>query len=391
MAFMDTANITLFTEIYLKQELISQVYSYVGHRTSSEGLIKTTDKKSPGNKFFSFSYVPEYMETIVSEPALWTEKVFPSVKGYAIELDDFTDVDDYLKKHLKKRRENIKRAAKRLETCFDITYKMFQNDIREDEYLFLMGEMKGLIVKRFQQKGKKSENIANWDKILSTSLELIKKGKASIFAIYNNNHPIAISFNYNFPSLLFGYISSYDIAYSKFSLGQLLIYKQLQWCIENNYSQFDMGWGDMEYKRWWSNKIYRFNHRIIYPKHSFPGFLYAFWKGNTSRVLAFLISKGVNDHWNKFKLKLKGDTKILMRTPTYRLEDMSISEMDALKETYLNQRNQLPVTDQMINDFLFLTKEHSKNVTLHYLKSKNLYVLKGKNKTKAILINPEND
>ena len=338
MAKINPVSIALLTELYLKQEAISQIYSDVTLSSiSNNSLISVEPTQSGDNQIYSVTYAPDYMTVEATNTSKWTERVFSSVNGYAISVNNNLSVDQYLRKRSKKQRENINRALKRLEICFDVRYAMFQKNIKEEEYLYLMGHLKSMIVKRFEQRDQKSDNLVHWDKILSTSLQLMKEGKASLFVIYDKELPIAISFNYIYGSLLFGYISSYNIDYYKFSLGQLIIYKLLQWCLDNEYTQYDMGWGDLEYKKWWCNNIYRFNHRIIYKKYSLFGFLYANIKGNKSRIMAFLIAHGVNTRVNQIKKKLKKGQIKPNIGPQYKfIETGSIPE-GSLEEINQNQ------------------------------------------------------
>ncbi|WP_136465454.1 GNAT family N-acetyltransferase [Flagellimonas onchidii] len=390
MASSNTECLTFLTDLYLKQDVIAQPYSYVGlSDDSNNNLIGRTSKLSSKNGIYSFTYVPDYVKTVISDSKKWTERIFSSVNGYSILINDFSCVEDYLRAHLKSRRKTINRAIRRLETCFDISYKMYQKEITNEEYLFLMSRLKAMIIKRFEQRGQESENIASWDKVLSSSFELMKQGKASIFVIYDRSEPIEISFNYNYDTILFSYISSYDIDYAKFSLGQVEIYKQLEWCINNGYQRFEMGWGDMGYKRQWSNGKYQFHHHILYPKYSIVGYLYANFKGNRSSILAFLISKGVNTHWNNLKKKLKKEPETVRLDSTYTFEKITIPLEETLEQIDLGQKN-LAITKQIINDFLFLTQECSDDVSLYHSSSKDLYVLKGKKAQRAVLINPVN-
>ena len=391
MASYKTESLALLTDLYLKQEAISQVYPYVGLATHQSGnLITSTTELIRDKNIYSFTYVPDYIKTEISNPALWTEKIFPSVNGYAICLNGYPSIEDYLRNKLKSRRKAINRAVKRLETCFTISYKVFQKNTTEEEYRFIMGRLKAMIIKRFEQRGQKSDSLAVWDKVVSTSLDLIKQGKASLFVIYDEDKPIVISFNYYYDTILFSYISSYDIDYAKFSPGQIEIYRQLEWCINNGYTQYDMGWGDMDYKKWWSNKIYRFNHHILYPKHSIPGFLYALRKGNKSRIFAFLIAKGVNTRLNKIKKRLKQHHKISNHGPQYTFGEITLSPSEPWEEIGFGKKD-LPVNKQIVNDFLFLTQEHGNDVTLYYSKTKNIYVLRGKKEAKTIMFNGINN
>ena len=380
-------NITLLTELYLKQEAISQIYSHLRISSDSNSNQYCIESTPPDNKkIYSVTYAPDYMTTVVSNPMKWTEKIFPSVKGYAISINNNLSADDYLRQQNKKQHENINRALKRLENCFNIRYKMFQKNIEKEEYLLLMGHLKTMIIKRFEQRDQKSDNLTNWDKMLSTSLKLMQEGKASLFVIYDQDLPIAVSFNYIYGNLFFGYISSYNIDYYKFSLGQIIIYKLLEWCLDNQFTQYDMGWGDFDYKKWWCNYVYQFNHRIIYKKYSAHGFLYASIKGNKSRIIAFIIAKGLNVKINQIKKKIKNRQNNQNFSPQYKF-----IEIDAILEESMEKMNEIhekhPIDKKIINHFLFVTQEHSSNVSLYYSQTKDIFILKGKKETKGILFN----
>ncbi|MCK0159301.1 GNAT family N-acetyltransferase [Allomuricauda sp. F6463D] len=391
MNLSNKEHLSLLTDFHLKSRVVSDIYSYLSFSGSSQNnLIENSIKEPAGKKIYSFANVPDYVKSEISDPTLWTERTYPSIRGYAINLAPYQSIEVFLKTHLSKRRKNIFRSIRRLEQSFDIKYQMYLGDIDEENYRFLMGRLKDMIIKRFEQKGHKSDSLAPWDKVFSTSMELIKAGKASIFVVYNQTEPIVISLNYNYGNVLFSYISSYDIDYAKFSPGQIELCKQLEWCINNGYEHFDMGWGDMEYKKWWSNKIYKLNHHIFYPKKSLKGFLYALAYGNKSRIMAVLISKGVNTRFHNFKKKLKNEQKKYNHLPEYQLKDFDISSTVQLEKIELDLEK-LPITKQIINDFLFLSQEQDGNVEVYHNKNEDVYILKGKKVAKIILFNPANN
>lgn len=59
-------------------------------------------------------------------------------------------------------------------------------------------------------------------------------------------------------------IRSYDIDYSKFWIGQIDIYKQVEWCLANNFTIFDLMWGELVYKKRWCNSTLLYEHHFIY-------------------------------------------------------------------------------------------------------------------------------
>lgn len=381
MAIKKTA---LLTDIHTNAQQLAGVFRHIVIQGENIYHLRAQEHKDGSAKIYSVHYIPAYMKTVVNEPKKWTKKSYPSVTGYAITLHEFKDVAAFmLHQYSKKSRKTVNRAIRSLEQCFDIRYKMYERDITQDEYSFLMNTLKAMIVSRFRQKQKRSDSLAVWEKVLNTSYKLIKEGKASLYVIYDRDKPINISFNYQYNRILFSYISSYDIDYSKFSLGQILIYKHLEWCFKKGFNHFELGWGDFEYKKQWSNNIYKFRHEITYSKHSLSGFLYATAMGTKTRTVAYLISKGINVHWQRAKKILGKQRSPEPQSTPYRFSDFSNGASLGAKPISWEDGN-LPINRKIINDFLFSTQEHLDDVSLFYAEEVELFVLKGKKQTKSI-------
>ena len=208
MSSHGTEQLTLFTDLHLKQDILSEVYSHLGLRNEpNKDFLAMSPTRTLKNKIYSFTYVPDYMDTVMAHTDKQTQKRYPSVYGYAIDLKNCNEVDDYMRTHLNKRRKSIARSVRRLEQSFETSYKMYLGDMDVDQYHFLMGRLKSMITQRFKQKGHESDNLAVWDKVLSTSLGLIRAKKASLFVIYVKDEPIVISFNYNYGPVLFSSVT----------------------------------------------------------------------------------------------------------------------------------------------------------------------------------------
>lgn len=70
-------------------------------------------------------------------------------------------------------------------------------------------------------------------------------------------------------------------------------------------------------------------------------------------------------------------------------EETVASTLEKMEEIELHQK-ELPVTNQIMNEFLFLTQEHSNNVSLFYSKTVPTYILNGRKKAKIVPLNPTN-
>lgn len=375
----------LLTDIHTHAPQLAAVFCHIRIQDENSNLLPAQQHPDDGSaNIHSVHYIPAYLATTLDQPNKWTKKSYPSVTGYAVALDEFKNVKDYLlHQHSTKTRNKINRVKRRLEQCFDIRYTIYEGDITLDEYTFLMNTLKAMIISRFRQKQQRSDSLAVWDKVLNSSYELIKEGKASLYVIYDRDKPINISLNYHYNRILFGYISSYDIDYSKFRLGQIWLYKHLEWCFDKGFNHFELGWGDLEYKKQWCNYVYTFRHEIIFPKGSLSGFLYATYMGTKTSAIAYLISKGVNLYWQRIKRKLGKHPVPQSISIPYHLCDFSKNELLSVNPISWED-HEVPITRKIVNDFLFSTQEHLDNVRLFYVKEMELFVLKGKKQMKSV-------
>ena len=192
---------------------------------------------------------------------------------FGIVIDkNLNSIDDYLRGHFSKNsRTPVIKKKKRLESSFNISYKVYYGNIEPDVYENLISTCKRMLVERFEQRADHNHVLNNWEAYRNSLYTLINKKKASFFVIYNNNTPIQISVNYHYKTIMFAYIPAYDINYSKFGLGNTAVYMQLKWCIENKYEYLDFGNGNYDYKRRWCNYEYLLETHIICQKNSLTG------------------------------------------------------------------------------------------------------------------------
>jgi CelD/BcsL family acetyltransferase involved in cellulose biosynthesis len=69
--------------------------------------------------------------------------------------------------------------------------------------------------------------------------------------------PIAYHFGFQFNQKLLWYKPTFDIAYSQFSVGKIIIKKSIEHAIAKKYSEFDFLLGDEIYKYQWTNSSRR--------------------------------------------------------------------------------------------------------------------------------------
>ncbi len=290
--------LTLFRE-----NRIPETFSHIGifDEVPVEARSELARLPCPPGQVCSFRLAPGYMTFHLGDPANTLVRIPQENWGYSIDLDGCDSADDYLQKQFKsKYRSIIRRYVKRLDACFDTDYKTHGNGLTRDHYLYLMEALKTMIDRRFGQRNETHKEEKNWKDILENSYDLIQRNKASLFVIYADGEPVEISLNYYFNGILFSCISSYDIDYSKFGLGHVEIYKQLEWCIANGFRVFEMGVGGMDYKRRWSNNVYQFEHLVIF-KNSWPQTAISRLEIARIRIKEYLKSKKVNEIPHRLK------------------------------------------------------------------------------------------
>ncbi len=338
------------------------------------------------DSIFSVFFIPDYLKPELSTDKVVVRKVEQFFKGYAIFLEDFVNADAYVKHRFRSNAKAIRRRVKRLETCFDISYKTFYGEIKKEEYSFLMDCLHKMLVKRFEERNDTSQSLLRWDHYVKMYFDLINEKRASLFVIYDKDKPIVVSLNHHFKERLFSAISSYDIDFRKFSLGSIEIYKKLDWCILNEHKSYEMGMGDLSYKREWCNHIYNFEHHVIYPKGSFLGFT----KGTIEYLKVSLkefVFKKTYVRYKKYKARKKqnlGNTKTdisLTALPIAALEEYSenypVIDYNDSKYNFLRK---------MVYDFLYMAIENvSKVKVVKVPKEENTFLILGSSKMQKII------
>jgi hypothetical protein len=333
---------------------------------------------------YSMSLVPSYFKLRTSDTNVKHQIIPQENWGYAIHLNSESTIDSYLENQFKyKYRSIIRRFVNRLEASFNINYTLYYGEISEEKYHFLMDALERMIQNRFAERNEKHKDIAQWLSYKKTSFAKIKNKQASLFVIYNENEPIEISLNYHFDKILFSAMSSYDIDYSKFGLGHIEIYKQVDWCAKNKYVLFEMGVGGMDYKRRWSNAIYRFQHHIIFSKsHGVTRFL-GMLETKKIQLKEYLKANKLNEILPKIRRKFhkEKDSKCPIKVGT----------IENRNNTMINQSsNEINIDDQAFNflkrykyDFLYTTLEKSSEVKIFQL-SLNEFLIQGIKKQQGL-------
>ncbi|SFD06968.1 GNAT family N-acetyltransferase [Algibacter pectinivorans] len=334
--------------------------------------------------YYSLKSIPRYLVPSFNVN-FKTKRIAQFHQGYSIKInDDYTSVDDYVTAQFKKKAREIRRYVKRLEMCFDINYKMHIGTISKKEYDQLFEALRLMLQERFIQKKEINDRLLEWDRLYKIFFALINENKASIFVVYESGKPISISLNYIFGKFYFNAIASYNLDYSKFGLGNVIIYKQLDWCIHNSFKHYEMGRGDYDYKRRWSNQIYTLDHFLAIPKRSNFKSTQAFRiEGFKIQFFEFLRSKKLNLIYNNIKNKLHFlNTKNVETEYVYNPYNDE-KALENMKIINYEQNDYLKLM-KPINDFLFSNSAHKSLLKVYKTPNKSEFILAIKNKFQKV-------
>lgn len=397
MSFPKIENHNLLLDIFETVDGIPKICESLFFKENKEVYFRSINSESidtevkEHHKIYSIKFIPGYLFTDYyngTNNNLYVKR-YPQEKGFAINLRGISNVDDYLKKQMKSSGKPVKRSVNRLETCFDVRYTMYHGDIVKEHYDELMETLFQMIIARFKQRNETSASLKIWEERCEKAYPMILEKRASLFVIYNSQEPISISLNYNFNKIHFSYISSYNIDYSKFGMGHIDIYKQLEWCIANKYSIFEMGWGTLDYKSRWSNYIYNFEHHLVVSKKSLPGLLLLPIIGLKIRLKSYLIAKNMHVCLKKIKDKLKSKQEIGAEA-SYSVEAMD-SIMDIENTTIIDYKSKEFISlRKLVYDFLYANSLHERNIKVYKFLYRDSYIINGGQVSQKLNLNSKN-
>ena len=310
--------------------------------------------------------IPNYLELTI-QPGLQLIKIPQLNNGYGINLNDYSEVESYVKDQFKKYAKKIFTRFKRLQLCFDIKFVEYSDNITEEEYKFLMRRFKEMLERRFEQRNDRHDKLEHWDNLYQSVLPMLKNKRASLFVIFDGVKPIQITLHYHLQNILFSAIPAYDIDYDKFGLGNTAVYKKIEWCLENGIKFIEMGYGDLEYKRRWSNTIYKYNTHIVYKNGSGKIKFQAYLQYLKITFKEYLKKKGIKESYRKYISILKNkDTPSKKKgISTYKEEDLGVFPQDE-KNTLLNMEDEKnSFLRKAVYDFQYVSFAPSQSISVY--------------------------
>lgn len=382
-------------DVFTKRE-IPNIYSKILYWNKELVLYEEENERDSSLKLHnlhSIQLIPDYFDLELVESNLFNSKTHTQNNlGYAIILNEQFNLDTYLKNQFKNNYRNLKKRHSKLESCFNISYKMFYGDLENEEYHFLMNSLQNMLKKRFEQRKDRHEKLQEWEDLLRLTYNQIIEKKASLFVICENDTPIDISINYHFHKIMFGAISSYDTDYYKFGLGSIEKIKLLEWCLSNSYKILEFGYGDLEYKRLWSNYIYNFKYQVNYNRKSTFTIIAAKLEQLKLYLKEYLKSKKIDVYYNKIKtLDFFKKTFKVRNDLDFTYETIIVEDLDScgeLKKIDDKLESTLPLK-LIRNNFLYITKEHKDDVhLLEVIQEPLTFVISGKKNIHKIILSP---
>ena len=210
--------------------------------------------------------IPSYLEVSLNIEADTVKlKKVPQYKGYLIDLTRFGSVDELLSKTFgRNSRKNFRAKYRKLDEAHKITYAFYFGAIPKPEYDRLFDLCYRLMHDRFREKKIFNRFLPEWKWYYQLFYPKILRKEASIFVIYDEQKPITMTLNFHRADIVFSFIQIYDTDYSRYSMGDIAMYKNLEWCYNNQFTVWDTSKGATDNKERWSNHVYTFDHHIFY-------------------------------------------------------------------------------------------------------------------------------
>ncbi|RKN76931.1 GNAT family N-acetyltransferase [Ulvibacterium marinum] len=267
------------------------------NKLSGEKLKASYDhnKSSSLPKFCIVSDIPDYLDVERLERETKTAILkIPQYKGYLINLKRFNSVDELIGQNLgKNSRKNLRAKHRKLELNHEISYQFYYGKIDRNQYDHLFDVCYRLMETRFHQKKIYNRYLLDWKYYHDLFYPKILSKEASICVIYDGPKPITITLNFHRGDIVFSFIQIYDTDYFKYSLGDIAMYKNIEWSYANNFAVWDVSKGATENKLRWSNHNYLFDYHIFYSVHSPIHRFLAFITSQKLKLKQLLRNKGI--------------------------------------------------------------------------------------------------
>lgn len=343
------------------------------------------DEEDYKNKTFLIYDVPTYYKIESDLNNRLKVKKAKQYDGYAVNLSEFKSFEEYFNsKFSSKSRYRYNRNLKRLESCFEINYKIFCGNIDKDEYEYIFDYLIKNIKNRFDELKLENDIVEKQDYYKELSFELICNKEAVLNVIYDKDIPISVSINFVSDEIMYFAITTFNTDYYRYDLGHTNIMKLLQWCFNEGLKVLDFSKGYSEYKIRWANNEYRFEHHVLYDSNSIKSIVISNLLYNYFVFKQFLRDKKFNKFLSKinYLAKEKNSNK---ESKHYKFEVLDNIEINH------NDLNQIELHSEACKDILksfythlYNNPEKIDNIKLYKSSSEEdtFYAIGDKNKIK---------
>lgn len=384
-------NLDVFST-FLERNTALPAYSNIENSITSQKLYTDDDFEIKKDCYlYKIHDFPSYLKGEINNKN-WKVKIVNSYKGSLILLKNYKDTNDYLKQKFKTpKRFRIYKS--KLETCFKIEYKTFFGEISKREYVSHFKEFRLLLEQRFIEKNMENYDLSRWDIYEEVTFSLINKKQAILFVIYADQKPISFYLNLLKGSTIYGYIKTYDIDYSKFSVGFINFMQQLQWCFDNNMEVYDLLKGNYPYKNKLVDTEYYYQKHILYNDKSTLAIIAANLIATKIKLFYALVRLLKKIHVdtlyhkfndNKYRNKSYNKTQQYHQNMTI-VDDYKIQTNVKMKEIQLNDKS-FNFIKRPVYTFMYHNNESINSIKLYQLEDEsNSFVIKGKKQTQKLI------
>lgn len=247
--------------------------------------------------------VPSYFEVNQQEDSSIRLTKVRQYEGYYGDLSAFKSIDDVLNANFSssKSRYNFRRSLKQLSEAVDLKCDLYYGNIDKARYNQLMLAFKDLLNKRFDDKNVFNTVLPMWDFFTDLIYDMILEKRVVMNVLSNGDLPIAMSINFVDDASIYVAIRTFDIDYNKLNIGNIEIYKLIEWCLDRGIKIIDFSKGESYYKKRWTNTQYEYEFHILYDAKSFKSRLIGKTLASFFRFKQYLREKNVNTIYVKLK------------------------------------------------------------------------------------------
>ncbi len=258
------------TLLYRKGASVFQsLTNSIGGEIIRFGDMENTDIYMDPKKPLLLSSMPGYLDIRFRGANNLIVKSIKTYPGSLINLKAYPHFESYLGSQFNnKKRSQFRSSRALMGHCFEIRHMVYFGAIEKREYERLFDALIEMHKARVGKKGSRDDTSGMWDLYRDSAYRQILDKSACISVIYHGNRPIAISLNFILGKIVHGFNRSFDMAYSKFGLGNIELLNMVQWCFEHGFEILDFMKGEYDYKNKFTDTSYNFTIQLAYAPES---------------------------------------------------------------------------------------------------------------------------